>query len=272
MRTSRFASAGLIGLFLSLASLAPALAQSDTTAGTRYRLKKDTSYEEGCFAPCMCPIRILEPVEGGFVLVPTGSDWLFRYFEVRNVDWRAGRGSAALRIRGSGTYRVGGEFAAQHQMTLDLQIGNGPIEHFDSGLVLGGGTFPRIDIVVSLHGMFCYDKVFNLHARPAPDIAVDRDVLSWLPVLGADGFDVVTGGLRALRSSGGDFTTTVPQCVGDDIAGTTTSFDAVPAPGEAFWFVVRYCDAGGAESYDDDLSSQQGSRDPGIDGSPGSCP
>jgi len=269
MPASRFASAGLIGLFLSLV---PALAEADDAAATRYRLKKDTSYEDGCFSPCMCPIRIFEPIEGSFVLVPTGSDWLFRYFDVRHVDWRAGRGSAALHIRGSGTYRVGGEFAAQHQMTLDLQIGDGPIEHFDSGVVLGGGNFPRIDVVVSLHGMFCYDKVFNLHARPAPDIAVDRDVLSWLPVLGADGFDVVAGDLRALRSSGGDFTTTSLQCVGDDVAGTTTSFDAVPASGEAFWFVVRYCDAGGAESYDDDQSSQQGSRDPGIDVSAGSCP
>jgi len=271
MRTSRFASAGLIAFSLVL-PWAPVPAQLGEPATTRYRLKKDSSFQEGCFDPCMCPILTRQPLEGRFVLVPTGSDWLFRYFDVRNVEWRAGQGPDALRIRGSGTYRFGGEFAAQHQLTLDLQVGDGPLEHFDSGLVLGGGSFPRIDAVISLHGVFCYDKVIDLHARPAPDIAVDRDALSWLPVNGALGFDVVGGDLGALRASGGDFSTSVPQCVTDDLADTTTPFDTVPAPGEAFWFVVRYCDQDGAESYDDDMSSQPRSRDPGINTSVGACP
>jgi len=271
MRSIRLASASLIGFF-SFLSLAPVLAQVDETAATRYRLKKDSSYQEGCFDPCMCPIRLYEPLEGRFVLEPAGSDWLFRSFDVRNVEWRAGQGLGALHIRGSGTYRFGGEFAAQHQMTLDLQVGDGPLEHFDSGLVLGGTSFPRIDIQLSLHGVFCYDKVLDLHARPAPDVTVDREALSWLPVVDAVGFDVVVGDLGALHASGGDFSAAATQCVGNDFESTTTSFTDVPAPGEAFWFVVRYCDDRGAESYDSDMSSQSSSRDPGINTSVGACP
>jgi hypothetical protein len=257
---------------IAIALAAPALAQTSNGPATRYRLQKESSYQEGCFDPCACPVLIREPLEGSFQLVPTGSDWLFRYFDVRNVDWRVGRGSSALRARGSGKYRIGGEFAVQHQLTLDLQINDGPLEHFDSGLVAGGGNFPRIDIVISLHGVFCYDKVFDLHARPAPDVSVERDAVSWLPVNGALGFDVVVGDLGALRAAGGDFTAAAAGCVANDLGAQTTVFDADPAPGEAFWFVVRYGDAHGGETYDDDAWSQQASRDPGINGAPGSCP
>ncbi len=259
-------------LLLVLSTALPAIAQSDGSAATRYRLRKDSSFQEGCFDPCMCPILILEPLEGRFVLEPAGSDWLFRYFRVTSVDWRAGSGSGARRLRGSGTYRVGGEFAVQHQMTLDLQINDGPVERFDSGLVLGGGQFPRIDVTMSLHGVFCYDKVIELHARPAPDVAVDRGELSWLPVVDALGFDVVSGDLDVLRASGGDFSLAATHCVANDVAGTSTSFDDVPEPGQAFWFVVRFADDQGPESYDDDTWSQPVSRDPGIESSLGACP
>jgi hypothetical protein len=239
---------------------------------TRYRLRKDSNFQEGCFDPCACPVRIFEPLEGRFVLEPAGSDWLFRYFRVLDVEWRAGSGSAARRVRGSGTYRVGGEFAVQHQMTLDLQIDGGPIEKYDSGLVLGGGGFPRIDVTISLHGVFCYDRVFELHARPAPDVAVDASALSWLPVVDAAGFDVVQGNLALLRATGGDFSQAATHCVANDLGGTSTFFDDVPEPGQAFFFVVRFEDDQGAVSYDDDMREQPVSRDPGIDASLGACP
>ena len=259
-------------VLLLLCVAAPAVVRADDPASPRYRLRKDSSFQEGCFDPCMCPIRIFEPLEGRFVLEPAGSDWLFRQFRVIGVEWRAGSGSAARRIRGSGTYRAGGEFAVQHQMTLDLQIDGGPVETFDSGLVQGGGNFPRIDITMSLHGVFCYDKVFELRARPAPDVGVDAGALSWLPVVDAVGFDLVRGDLGVLRASGGDFRAAATHCLGNDLSGTTTPFDETPEPGQAFWFVVRFEDDQGAESYDDDMRSQPVSRDPGIDASLGACP
>ena len=268
MRSRRLA----LILLLCLSAAGADIVRSDDPASTRYRLRKDSSFQEGCFDPCMCPVRIFEPLEGRFSLEPAGSDWLFRSFRVVDVEWRAGSGSGARRIRGSGTYRVGGEFAVQHQMTLDLQIDGGPVERFDSGLVLGGGNFPRIDITMSLHGVFCYDKVIELRARPAPDVAVDAAALSWLPVIDATGFDVVVGDLGVLRASRGDFQLAATHCAGNDLDGTTMALDDVPEPGQAFFFVVRFADDQGAESYDDDVRSQPVSRDPGIESSLGACP
>ncbi|TMQ57882.1 MAG: T9SS type A sorting domain-containing protein [Candidatus Eisenbacteria bacterium] len=70
-----------------------------------------------------------------------------------------------LRILGSGTYKVGGEFAVQQQMSLELSVGGGAPQHFDSGLVTGGGEFPRININVSLHqNKACIDTVIHVDA------------------------------------------------------------------------------------------------------------
>jgi len=55
----------------------------------------------------------------------------------------------------------------------------------DSGLGLGGGDFPRIDIVVSVNGGVCHDIVIDLHALPADEMtsATGRGpVNSWISV------------------------------------------------------------------------------------------
>src|SRR5436190_11470283 len=51
----------------------PASAQT----GTLYRLSQDSSFQQGCFPPCLCPIMLAMPVKGTFVLTPTGFDGLF---------------------------------------------------------------------------------------------------------------------------------------------------------------------------------------------------
>jgi len=38
-------------------------------------------------------------------------------------------------IVGSGDYKIGGEVALRQQMTLDLQVWGGPVQHFASGVV-----------------------------------------------------------------------------------------------------------------------------------------
>ncbi len=85
-----------------------------------------------------------------------------------NVRWRATIFGKDASITGSGTYRVGGEFAVEQQLALDLAIGGDPPRHFDSGLVPGGGEFPKIATTISLHSQTCFDTVIDVRAAPAP--------------------------------------------------------------------------------------------------------
>jgi hypothetical protein len=106
--------------------------------------------------------------QGTFVLTANGFDGLFDQFVVTEVNWKVTLPDGEVRVTGSGTYRVGGEFAIQHQLSLDLKVGDDPVQHFDSGLVAGGGDFPRINITISIHGQYCFDTVFSLDAAPIP--------------------------------------------------------------------------------------------------------
>ncbi len=69
-------------------------------------------------------------------------------------------------MRGFGTYKVGGEFAVQHQLKLLLKVDREESALFDRGLVPGGGNFPRIDIPISISGAVCFDTVIDIHAAP----------------------------------------------------------------------------------------------------------
>jgi N-acetylneuraminic acid mutarotase len=96
--------------------------------------------------------------------------------------------------------------------------------------------------------------------------------LSWSPVAGATGYDVVKGSVGTLRIAG-DFTTSTTGCVGDDVAiGTVQDFET-PAPGSGLWYVARAVNrCSGDGSYDEDGSSQQGGRDTEIHASAAACP
>ncbi len=142
--------------------------QSTAPPPVVYELMKESSYVSGCFPPCACPITAEQPIRGTFTLARAGSDPLFTTYAVSDIRWMVMQGDVLLPIAGSGTYRVGGEVAITHQLTLDLRIGDKPPQRFDSGLVPGGGEFPEIHIVISIHGMYCDDVVIRVHARPQP--------------------------------------------------------------------------------------------------------
>lgn len=96
--------------------------------------------------------------------------------------------------------------------------------------------------------------------------------LVWTPVDGALGYDVVSGDLTALRSSGGDFTTATLACVVNDLPATSTSYVADPTPGEGIWFLVRAALGGGPLTYDAFGPGQVQGRDSGIAASAAACP
>ena len=157
-------SSAVLLLLGVVASSTPASAQT----GTLYRLNQDSAFQQGCFPPCLCPIMIAVPVEGTFVLTPTGFDGLFDTYAVTDVNWLVSIGGTNTTVTGRGTYKIGGEFALQQELSLDLQVGGDKVQHFDSGLVAGPAPFPEIKITISVNGQICYDTVFEVSASPVP--------------------------------------------------------------------------------------------------------
>jgi hypothetical protein len=149
--------------------IAMAICATDVHASdpTTYKLNDDSTYQTGCFAPCLCPVLLKQPVSGTFKLTLASSDGLFDFYDVTEVSWLTSVGGTELRISGSGTYQVGGEFAVQQRLTLELSINGGSPIHFDSGLLAGGGEFPNVNITISINGIRCHDTVIVINASPA---------------------------------------------------------------------------------------------------------
>ena len=143
----------------------PAQAGTSSTV-TVYRLNQDSTYEQGCFPPCLCPVLASSAVRGTFVLTPTGFDGLFYTYAVEDVDWVVSIDGTNTLVTGLGTYKLGGEVALQQELSLYLQVGGATIEHFDSGLVSELTQFPDIKVTISINGQVCFDTVFGVSASP----------------------------------------------------------------------------------------------------------
>ena len=153
-------------LVLMALAVSPAAAQSTSTRP--YTLDSGSLFEYGCFDMCACPILSSSKMIGTFDLRHLRDDPLYSYYAVENVRWTADMQGHPLEITGAGTYRVGGEFAVQEQMECDLALDGGSPLHFDSGLVSGGGDFPRITIDMRRHGSpSCFDSLIRVLASPA---------------------------------------------------------------------------------------------------------
>ncbi|HEV2208776.1 MAG TPA: hypothetical protein VG167_08360 [Verrucomicrobiae bacterium] len=133
-----------------------------------YRLNTDSTFQQGCFPPCLCPVMISAPVTGTFLLTPTGSNGLFSTYAVRQVNWGVTINGTSTVVTGSGTYKIGGEFALQQELSLELQVGGTNLERFDSGLVGVSAPFPEIMVAISTNGQYCVDTVFTVKASPMP--------------------------------------------------------------------------------------------------------
>ena len=132
-----------------------------------YRLLAGSTFQRGCFGACDCAVGPLEPIFGTFALVPLGATPVSREFAVVNVRWRVVEPSGLLvPVRGTGRYEIEGEFAVQQRLTALLTVGGENPTQFDSGLVAGGGDFPRIDVRISVSGAICFDTVMDIHAAP----------------------------------------------------------------------------------------------------------
>jgi hypothetical protein len=139
-------------------------------AAELYTLLPGSTFQQGCSGPCLCPIEIEQELTGTFTLFPTGVDPLFTNYSLEGISWTAEgpNGQPAHTITGGGTYRLGGEVAVMHQLTLDLSIDGGEPTHFDSGLVVGGSEFPTISISAN-RGAVCFNMWIDILAAPAEE-------------------------------------------------------------------------------------------------------
>ena len=255
----------LVGLLTVLFFLCSAAAMASTT----YVLQDFSLTEEGCFAPCMCPLFGLF-LGGTFELTPTGPDGDFQVLAIDDVDWVATVGGPVVRVvTGSGTFRVGDE---QQQLVLDLQFDGGAVKHYDSGLVPVVAEFPEIDVLASVGDLFCYDEVVDIRAAPLDlgylDLAVDPYSLYWSVSPDAAAYEVVMGDLAYLRSSGGDFTGATDACLGDAVELPILDHGSASA-GRSVWFLVRGLPGA---PYDSNGTGQQDPGDAEIESAPLACP
>ena len=137
-----------------------------SSTGTVYWLNKDSTFQQGCFPPCLCPVMVSSAVKGTFVLTPTGFDGLFNTYAVEDVRWVVSIGGTNMLVTGQGTYKLGGEVALQQELSLYLQVGGATVAHFDSGLVPVLNQFPDINVTISTNGQVCFDTVFGVSASP----------------------------------------------------------------------------------------------------------
>jgi hypothetical protein len=158
----------VMGLLCGIAALMD-LANAQSAGGSvLYRLNPDSNLQRGCFAPCMCPVMLTEPVSGTFLLTPSVASGFSTIFTVTEVRWSIANNGTNMSVTGSGTYYLGGEPAPQQELSLYLQIDGGNIEHFDSGLVTNWLSFPKINVSISTNQQYCYDTVFKVSAAPTP--------------------------------------------------------------------------------------------------------
>ena len=149
----------------SLAALVALSVLAAPAAAVPYVLVTPPSQlQAGCFGPCECAVTT-QPTFGSFDLVETGVDPLYTHYAIQRFIASFNNGPGAVSIVGSGTYRIGGEFALMQEMTLDLQVWGGPVQHFDSGLVPVRAPFPEISVSCPLHGFACHDSVVMVDAK-----------------------------------------------------------------------------------------------------------
>ena len=96
--------------------------------------------------------------------------------------------------------------------------------------------------------------------------------LTWNTLATATGYDLVTGSLQLLRSSGGNYSTATTQCLANDLPATSFDATANPVVGQGFWYLIRAVNCGVGASYDSGAASQIGSRDAEIAASGHACP
>jgi hypothetical protein len=167
-----------------------------------YRLSSASTFQEGCFDPCLCPLMNEAPILGTFALSPQSITGFIDTYTVSQVNWHVMLGQDAIRITGSGTYEIGGEFALMSRLQLDLEVGDEDVAHFDSGWIVGPANLDNVDLTISINGIFCYDTVIQVDAAPVDSRELTPYIVSETSTfqVGCFGFcDCLLGPEQAMR-------------------------------------------------------------------------
>jgi hypothetical protein len=126
-------------------------------------------------------------------------------------------------------------------------------------------------------GSFRFDSCRRCPLLGLPELAVGRTPLAtrleWTAGANAMAYDVIEGGLLALRSSGGDFSASVRGCLANDLEARLLDVEeADPVPGDGFWYLVRPVRGLCQGSYEEDEASLFASRDEELARAASSCP
>jgi hypothetical protein len=115
-------------------------------------------------------------------------------------------------------------------------------------------------------------RLRGLAASSRMTLHVEGDVVTWQPVIGAVGTDLVRGLVSTLLETGGDFSVATDGCVADDAPGTSHTFSDRPPAGDALFVVGRAVREEGPTTYQALTASQIGGRDEEIGAASASCP
>jgi len=114
---------------------------------------------------------------------------------------------------------------------------------------------------------------YRFTAGCAPiSLTVGRTELSWTALSGATGYDVVRDDLDRLRTTAGNFTAAVAQCVKDDHPLLVLPHEQEPPAGRSFWYLVRAAGPAGQASHLDSADCDRTTPDARIDAAEAACP
>ena len=98
----------------------------------------------------------------------------------------------------------------------------------------------------------------------------DKNRIVWTANPGASSYDVVKGDLLLLRSSAGDFTSSLIICLDNDSLDTEAGDTSTPPAGQGYYYLTRTSGCSQTGTYDD--GTEASPRDSEIAASPYACP
>lgn len=123
----------------------------------------------------------------------------------------------------------------------------------------------------SVHQSF--DVQVGVAPTESPTLTLEPgDLVRWTRVPAGTLADVVRGSVSQLQAVGGDYSQLDLLCLADDQAGEFVQDAGLPAPEEAFFYLVRPVGCALAGSFDDGSPGLYAPRDGALAAAPGVCP